>query len=566
MTDRPSPAPASSWLAPLDCPDLYPGGCPKHSFLLLNDFVYPLTEEVGRRLGYSRVHDISSLPGNWQFLDQLLYHRGAAPMDSRIPVLAYGSNANPSQLMRKFDGFVSTTVPVTAVRTKGIQAVFFAKCSYYGAVPLTLTRAETNSPTADFHVTWLDPDQFLRMTTTEPGYRIYTLSADSPEPRWVEFRNEEANLKITTFVAEEPILLSNGKPLVSCSLREPEAMREVQSKAHQALKKLDRTEFIPLQNQWVPAPSFPKTLPPRYRELVDTTIRSATPDEHLRVIASTQAALANGRPNGHPVLYLPRQHTLVRGPLRRARIAKIQALSCGCSGTADSPPVLSASIVRDSSEVLGLDEVGIDITIRFALGLALNERVLVQRQNTRILPSDWLLPTSRIIGRVVTSDGRVVERKRVLVESLTLAQLGIEEGDPVWISSTSRDGKMHRIRAEAFVIPAELAAFRDGVAWPDRLALFPDCGRLFGGETDLPSIYLDAEDRDRLGVSKCDPITISAVRLPQFAKAFRELALLLLVAALGIATIWEGRAGWVMVAAASAAAVLTYLSVRQRLK
>lgn len=548
MTARP----ATDWPAPLDDPLSYPGEIPDHSFLLLSGLVHPLEEQPGRRLGFAKVTHLDSLSlrGEWQYLDQLLYHKGAASMDSRIPVLAYGSNQNPSQLHRKFTGNCSTTVPVTRVRTKGIRAAFLASVSYYGAVPVSIAKAHSPIWEESFSVTWLDPEQFSVMRGSEPGYSIHQFTRSDSEH--LIFANGERNLPILAYVADSAFLHSTGGLLW---LDRSRSLREMQSDALLAVASGDSTHRS-MPPQW--KKEAEPTESPQYRDLYDPGSRPS--DAALRVTASTDAALHSGRPRGRPTIYVHADHKMSSG------LAVVRAvMPCGCVGTSGQLPSFTAQVVRGTAGDIAEDQVGLDISIRFALGLAINEWVTVEPASARRDLSDRVIPTSWVVGRVVTSDGRVVERSQVLVEPLTVRLLGIDEGDPVWIQSTAADGTRRRIRANAHQIPDALADLRESASWGNASALFPDCGRLFGGETDLSCVYVDAEDRRRLGVDKCDPVQVSAVRIPQFAKAFRELALLLVVAAVGVVGIWPQHAGWVLCLTLLISLLLTYLSVRSRL-
>ena len=60
-------------------------------------------------------------------------------MAKRKPVLAYGSNAAPGQLMRKFAKTLKTEmIPVFKVILPGFDVVYSARFSRYGAIPAAL--------------------------------------------------------------------------------------------------------------------------------------------------------------------------------------------------------------------------------------------------------------------------------------------------------------------------------------------------------------------------------------------------------------------------------------------
>ena len=98
----------------------------------------------------------------------LLRQRGLAapaPLSQRTPVLAYGANAAPERLQRKFTPFGPATFPVLQARLHGFDVVHAAHISSYGAVPATI--APSPGTVCDIAITWLDDRQLARMHETE---------------------------------------------------------------------------------------------------------------------------------------------------------------------------------------------------------------------------------------------------------------------------------------------------------------------------------------------------------------------------------------------------------------
>ncbi len=86
----------------------------------------------------------------------------------RIPVLAYGSNASPQQLVRKFpDLGDDIAIPVLKTALPGFDVVYSARFSSYGAIPAML--APSPGTTLTTFVTWLTEDQLETMHDTELG-------------------------------------------------------------------------------------------------------------------------------------------------------------------------------------------------------------------------------------------------------------------------------------------------------------------------------------------------------------------------------------------------------------
>jgi hypothetical protein len=143
----------------LDEPTLYPGPTPEHSYLLLKDEVLPL-RSAGRGLG-------DWLVGKGR-LDDLLARVGAAPAAVRTVVLAYGSNASPPQLVRKFAGLPHAAVPVVKARAFGLRLTFSAHINPLGYVPAAV-RADPQGRLQTW-VTLLDDEQLAVLDATERSY------------------------------------------------------------------------------------------------------------------------------------------------------------------------------------------------------------------------------------------------------------------------------------------------------------------------------------------------------------------------------------------------------------
>ena len=95
----------------------------------------------------------------------------------RLPVVAYGSNASPLQIARKFAGRpCGDALFVEPVTLKDWDVIYAARITRYGAIPARLDRAEGCS--AAVHVTWLTDAQLKWMDQTEgTHYRRAKLGA-----------------------------------------------------------------------------------------------------------------------------------------------------------------------------------------------------------------------------------------------------------------------------------------------------------------------------------------------------------------------------------------------------
>ena len=85
----------------------------------------------------------------------------------RHPVLAFGSNAAPEQLRRKYADHDEVLFVVTRATLKDYDVVYSAHLTSYGAVPATL--APSVGTVLETWITWLDDDQLSHMHQTEMG-------------------------------------------------------------------------------------------------------------------------------------------------------------------------------------------------------------------------------------------------------------------------------------------------------------------------------------------------------------------------------------------------------------
>ena len=141
----------------------YPFPRPGYSFLHVDGEVWRLNA-LGDPLEDSEVE----VEGRSASAGTLLRQRGLAapaPLSRRTPVLAYGANAAPERLQRKFTPFGPAVFPVLRARAHDFDVVHAAHISSYGAVPATI--APSPGTVCDIAITWLDDRQLARMHETE---------------------------------------------------------------------------------------------------------------------------------------------------------------------------------------------------------------------------------------------------------------------------------------------------------------------------------------------------------------------------------------------------------------
>ncbi len=141
----------------------YPFRRPGYSFLYVDGEAWRLNS-LGDALEDAEVE----VDGRSVQAGSLLRQRGIAaptPLSQRTPVLAYGANAAPERLRRKFVPVGPAVFPVLQARLHGFDVVHAAHISSYGAVPATL--APSPGTVCDIAITFLDDRALARMHETE---------------------------------------------------------------------------------------------------------------------------------------------------------------------------------------------------------------------------------------------------------------------------------------------------------------------------------------------------------------------------------------------------------------
>jgi hypothetical protein len=88
-------------------------------------------------------------------------------LTGKHPVLAFGSNAAPEQLQRKYLDWPEVRFVVSKATLRNYDVVYSAHLTSYGAVPATL--APSPGTMLQTWITWLDDEQLAHMHTTEMG-------------------------------------------------------------------------------------------------------------------------------------------------------------------------------------------------------------------------------------------------------------------------------------------------------------------------------------------------------------------------------------------------------------
>jgi len=150
--------PASPWPDASFPAEPYPGIRPPSSFVQVDGLSRALEPDHTRPSGW-RVEGID--------LDEWLDTRGAAPLSGRVPVLAYGSNANPSKItwMRAERGLTGPVVVLRATTT-GMAAAWAAGLrAVDDQRPAVLVAADGRT---EQHAVWMaEPGQLAALDRVE---------------------------------------------------------------------------------------------------------------------------------------------------------------------------------------------------------------------------------------------------------------------------------------------------------------------------------------------------------------------------------------------------------------
>jgi hypothetical protein len=154
-----------------DRAERYPYTIPQRSFVQIGDRVLELVSFDPASVMESLVRDESSAPAPLR----THFDGETAPTDCeyRQPVLAYGSNASPEVLERKFGDGEDVIVPMIRARLADFDVVYSSHISPYASIPATLQRSEGTTVTT--FVSYLTRSQLHVMNETEPNYFLASI-------------------------------------------------------------------------------------------------------------------------------------------------------------------------------------------------------------------------------------------------------------------------------------------------------------------------------------------------------------------------------------------------------
>lgn len=259
------------------------------------DADYPAAPYPGTRPDRSFVHDegtgwevTAATPWHWTVdgvdLDDWLAGRGAEPLAARVPVLTYGSNANPAKIswLRATLGLTGPVV-VLRVRCTGLAAAWATHLRVVDDQrPATLV-AEPGR--VEWHAVWLaTPDQVRVLDVCEGRGERYRLVRLASGTMTTEDGTELDDVLAYTAAGDlRAPLLVDGKPVRCADVPQADAMTLVGQQGHDGLDVVP-VAGAPVAEDWPDRVFVYGTLRPgdvawhrMRRHVIDTPVRTRLP-------------------------------------------------------------------------------------------------------------------------------------------------------------------------------------------------------------------------------------------------------------------------------------------------
>ncbi len=227
--------PVEKYPAPREDALKYPGKRPSTSFVLSNRIVHPIVyndEEKGSPGSTANGQVNLDSDGNHLTINKFLESRKVALLEERFPVIGYGSNPAPGQLISKFGS--ETVIPVFQGIVRNCDFVYnlISNMGYAFAEMIS-----ENYCDGYIWVTFLDHKQLEKMIESEQNYNLaYSTSDVTLESGEILFGG--INNVLYIFAGFRKIWLPSGYD-------GPIAIAELYSKGRR-LKSLNQTETLEL--------------------------------------------------------------------------------------------------------------------------------------------------------------------------------------------------------------------------------------------------------------------------------------------------------------------------------
>jgi len=572
--------------APRALPLTYPGRRPDASVVITQEAIWEIRDREGDALAWRSDHrqrlatcrvalsiaerSIRRLsPTAFPHLSTVLEETYGIGADPRVPVLAIGSNAAPSQLRHKFaPSSVPLVVPSIRARVEGMIPGFSSFVSPLGYVPATIVpepaavsemalqllddqqlREIDRSEASAYRRVWVETPILLETGEQLPGAYAY-VSRDGyltgEDGAWVmgaAGQERPDGIAASRWFADQASVLTriSAEPRLAAALGStPEEIVERRADPLSSTEVLREAGLVEGENPLWALPDEIGAPPRRYGSLIDARIISREDDGTVVAIAGRSNDFLERR--GRSVVRLGEEMDRALGRPRNVELTS-EALR---DLAGDRAPRAIATVLRDDdAEAIPREAIEIDHVLRMGLGLEAGEEVrirpvAVKRQRW----SDTVLgaPNSLTL-RVTLADTSSTERDVCLMSALSLSLLGVSSGDYVVLEGAPDEaGHVRTLAVKAFEAPEDVCAERTRVSQGIWGARFPGVRETLGVWPDIPTIFADSATRARLGIASQQLGTVRArpARLQQFGTELREMMLLLAVALIGIVTIVPG--------------------------
>jgi len=578
---RTDPYDASS--APRAHPLTYPGQRPAASVVITQDAIWEIRDREGDALSWRSDHrqrlascrvalSVDERAGRtlsrtaFPHLSSVLEETYGIGADPRVPVLAIGSNAAPSQLRHKFaPSSVPLVVPSIRARVTGMIPGFCSFVSPLGYVPATIVpesgavsemvlqllddqqlREIDRSEASAYRRVWVETQILLETGERLSGAYAY-VSRDGylagEEGAWVmgaAGQERPVGVAPTRWFADQAAVLTRigAEPRAAAVIGgTPEQIVERRADPLASTDVLREAGLVAEHNPLWDLPDEIGAPPRRYGSLIEARIVSRDDDGTVVAIAGRSNDFLER--HGRSVVRLGEAMDAALGYPRNVELTSeaLRALA------GDRAPRAIATVLRDAdAEAIPREAIELDHVLRMGVGLEAGEEVRIRRVTVkRQRWSDKVLgaPNSLTL-RVTLADTSSTERDVCLMSPLSLNLLGVSSGDYVVLEGAPDDeGNVRTLAVKAFEVPEDVHAERMRVSQGIWGARFPGVRETLGVWPDIPTIFADSATRARLGIASQQLGTVRArpARLQQFGTELREMMLLLAVALIGIVTI-----------------------------
>lgn len=544
-------------------PTNYPGiDIPDSSFLMNWSCYVRFVVPNGRRVGQANIlwdgelSDYLRRASGCRKLNSLLVQLGEAGINDRIPVLAYGSNASPTQLRNKFSeaNASSKLIPLCRAKVRNVDAVFSAHLTSYCALAATLVPSRNTVLSA--FVAFLTHDQLSILDRTEPNYNRVVIDASIS----TELESGETISQLQTYVSKHGVLtFADGSPrrLADIEAESPAYKRLVEEQA-----LLDMLEMWNDSNPRLSIDTIGE-LVARVRdgELITERVTDWLKETHGEPLTGSlgvETATVNKRHTygatvttwsdiGNNGPFLVRMNSTDERPpgdysavvnssdISRSRVDKYAVVSAKHEGRTFS---ITAAIIRNDDVDDGC--VHLDQTVRNAIGVDVGERVAIEPiRGGRAYPLS-LLRRRYVVMRTQSADLMTLEKSACAMSRWALDLLGVAHGDQVVIENEVMEDGSYRlvpVRLRAYELPDDAFEQRRRLQSASLATRFPDCSEALGVKPDLPWIFIDAGARRRLDLQKCDAIRVRPSRRFKLLKESRELGFVVVLALIGAVSV-----------------------------